>query len=229
MSDKKSEVENSVISAAFNAHEDLGDQMLGDKHLLSSQEKDGGPGTKILSKYEESEKNRENSFKDPMTGLLNRRGLLESYQLEKVTRQRMGGEGKVLLIGMDLIGLKKLNIELTAGGADEVVKNAAKHLKSSIRSSDLASRWGGDEFLLVLFGVSDEHAAETVGKINSNLPEHVHYNVGYKVVDVRSDPTEEISAIMNRMDEIKNLGEKDETGRSIGNGTVVDIAKIHNV
>lgn len=204
--------------AADKANKELGDV----PGLLSND-----AGTKILNKYEESEVNRDNSFKDPMTGLLNRRGLLEEYNLEEETRNRLSSNfGPNVFIALDLIGLKRLNNELTSKGADKVIKDAASTLQQQIRKTDLAGRWGGDEFLLILFGVNQDTATNTIQKILDNLPEHVNYNIGYKLVTPDNDPRSQMDQIMSQMDNIKHMGGVDESGRAVGNGVVVNIDSI---
>src|SRR3989344_3381524 len=144
MTDKQiNEISPLVRIAADKANQELG----GVKGLLSSD-----AGNSILSKYVESEVNRDNSFIDPMTGLFNRRGLLEEYKLQEATRKRLGATGDNVFIALDLIGLKKMNVELTYAGADKVIKEAATSLRKRVRENDPVGRWGGDEFLVLLSG-----------------------------------------------------------------------------
>jgi len=215
MTDKPlKEISPLVRIAADKAHQELGDV----KGLLSSK-----AGDLILSKYEESEDNRNNSFIDPLTGLLNRRGLVEEYKLEEATRERITAFGDNVLVALDLIGLKKLNVELSPEGADRVIKMATASLRDQVRKSDLAGRWGGDEFLLILFGANQETAISVIKKILANLPEHVHYNIGYKVFKQDTILELQMNEVMNHMEAIKLMGDVDKTGRPLGKGVVFDI------
>ncbi len=204
--------------AAEKSNKELGHS----KGLLSSEK----VGTSILDKYEESERNRDNSFKDPLTQLLNRRGLFEEYKLEESTRKRAGLEGKNVLIAMDLIGMKRMNAELSMEGADQVLMKMASTMKQQIRETDLAGRWGGDEFLLVLFGANEETAKNTIQEIIDNSPDGVQYNIGYQIIDQGGNPESLMKGIMSKLDYIKTLGLTDETGRATGEGVVVNVDNI---
>ena len=218
MSDRRSENTYLIQTAAEKANVALGNRKINKKHLLSTN-----TGSTILEKYEESETNRDNSFKDPLTGLLNRRGILEEFKLEVSTRERLGAVGGNVLIALDFIGLKKINVEKGMVYADTILKRSAESLKAQIRKTDLCGRWGGDEFLLVLFGANDESAKKTIESIIQNSPDNVHYNIGYQMIDSKASGEIVINEIMNRLDSIKNLGLTDATNRSAGTGVVVNL------
>ena len=226
MTDKVTEANSLVKIAAFKANQELGDLNASKgetkEKLLSTD-----AALPILNKYEESEIHRENSFRDPSTGLLNRRGLTEEYRVSMGARERAGLVGGNTLVALDLIGLKKLNTDLTPEGADRVVKNAAEHLQGHVRDSDLVGRWGGDEDLLVLFGIDKGNVETLIADINSDLPEHVRFNVGFAFIEPDSDIEESMYRVMNKMEEVKKIGGLDETGRALGNGVVVDINSLN--
>lgn len=220
MADRVTEVTGAMILAAENANKKFGDKIGPDgQHVLSGDEL----GTGILDLAEEAEINRENSYKDPLTGLLNRRGAVEEYKRSMHIRERVGLIEGNTLVALDLIGLKKLNNELTPEGADQVLKNAADSLTNGLRQTDLVIRWGGDEILLVLFGTSKEGALKVIDEINNNLPEHVHYNIGYREIGNVTDAEQEMNDIMKKMDEIKKIGGVDKDGRAVGNGVIADV------
>lgn len=91
------------------------------------------------------------SIRDPLTGLLNRRSLHQSLQ----EHQRLIGEtDAIFLVDIDLF--KQINdLEGHAAG-DEVLRTIAERLKRVCRDSDLVVRWGGEEFLIVLKHTSTE-------------------------------------------------------------------------
>lgn len=81
---------------------------------------------------------------DALTGLDNRRKL----EVELELRRKLGRPFCVLMI--DLNRFKEVNDQHGHAAGDEVLKQFASELRGVIRSTDLAGRWGGDEFMLVL-------------------------------------------------------------------------------
>lgn len=91
---------------------------------------------------------KEMSYKDPLTGLINRRKLLENLELECASYTRAQTNFAVLFL--DLNGFKRVNDEYGHNAGDEVIKTVAGRLKDLTRGSDYVSRLGGDEFVVVL-------------------------------------------------------------------------------
>jgi diguanylate cyclase (GGDEF)-like protein len=87
------------------------------------------------------------SQRDDLTGLYNRRtlGAVLSRQLERVQR---GAELSVMMIDLD--GFKAVNDQQGHDCGDALLREVAHALGSEIRSIDLAARYGGDEFVIVL-------------------------------------------------------------------------------
>ena len=84
---------------------------------------------------------------DPLTGLLNRKGLGDALQ-------RLAGEqGERLfplsLVFVDIDHFKRINDEHGHAVGDEVIRQLGERIRSHVQRSDLVTRWGGEEFLLV--------------------------------------------------------------------------------
>ena len=85
---------------------------------------------------------------DPLTGLYNRRFAEQRLRAEIARSERRGLSLLVVLVDLD--DFKQINDEHGHLAGDHVLKEFAKYLSRSTRGSDLAARWGGDEFILLL-------------------------------------------------------------------------------
>lgn len=85
---------------------------------------------------------------DPLTGLFNRRFAEERLKAEIARSERKGLA--LILVLMDLNDFKQINDNYGHPIGDLVLKEFAHRLNQSTRGSDLAVRWGGDEFMMLL-------------------------------------------------------------------------------
>ena len=96
---------------------------------------------------------------DPLTGLANRRAFASALQRSFSEAMRYGRE--LALVMIDLDGFKQLNDTMGHQQGDVMLQRAAKVLMDNCRRSDVAARFGGDEFVLML-PQADEPTAVTV-------------------------------------------------------------------
>jgi diguanylate cyclase (GGDEF)-like protein len=89
---------------------------------------------------------------DELTGLLNRRGFLGVFARAHAAAKR-GGPGGVVVV-CDLDGFKKVNDRLGHAQGDELLRQLGAILRRKTRKLDAAARVGGDEFALMLVGVT---------------------------------------------------------------------------
>jgi diguanylate cyclase (GGDEF)-like protein/PAS domain S-box-containing protein len=108
------------------------------------------------------------AFHDPVTNLANRALFVERVR-HAVPRGRREGS-RLAVIFMDLDDFKTINDSLGHAAGDSVLLEIAKRLDGSIRPSDTAARFGGDEFAVLLEDVgSAQDAADTAERILESL------------------------------------------------------------
>lgn len=89
---------------------------------------------------------------DPLTNALNR----HAFNTLFVDRAPAQASGSVVLVDID--NLKQLNDTRGHGAGDQAIRDAARVIRHALRADDLVFRWGGDEFLAILFGMSERDA-----------------------------------------------------------------------
>lgn len=85
---------------------------------------------------------------DELTGLANRRDMHHRLTLELSRYQRSGHHFSVILIDLDLF--KRINDTFSHDAGDTVLRQFARLMQTVVRQSDVCSRWGGEEFLILL-------------------------------------------------------------------------------
>jgi len=137
------------------------------------------------------------AIKDEMTGLYNKRFfefIIDKYKNEDLD---MG------IIFIDLNNFKQLNDTYGHLFGDKVIIEVAKIIKSSIRDVDYAFRFGGDEYVVVLFASNEilEKVAKRIeNKINSTELEDIKFSaaVGYAHYPTDSDSLEKVIDIADK-------------------------------
>lgn len=87
------------------------------------------------------------SLTDPLTGVANRRHILEL--LDQELTQRRKPDSYLGLVMLDIDHFKKINDEHGHQTGDKVLASAAKALKSCLRQKDQIGRYGGEEFIII--------------------------------------------------------------------------------
>ena len=97
---------------------------------------------------------RKQSLLDPLTQILNRRGIANNLSLRLNEMQRYKRPVGILFIDID--HFKAVNDQHGHDIGDEVLKMVADTLSSNTRSFDLIGRWGGEEFITIIVNVNSE-------------------------------------------------------------------------
>lgn len=110
---------------------------------------------------------REQATRDPLTGLYNRRFFSDSLEREMARSLR---EGEVLsLVMIDVDWFKRVNDSWGHQVGDEVLKMLASLVQSQLRASDVPCRYGGEEFLILLPGMSAQAAQERAEHLRASF------------------------------------------------------------
>ena len=136
------------------AHE----QVLPDGHCIHVLERATPEGGWVITYHDVTDLRRANeeiehlAFYDPLTGLPNRRLLLDRLGRAPVLSQRSGKVGALLFLDLD--HFKDLNDTLGHEVGDELLQAVAQRLLANVRVADTVARLGGDEFVVMLRDLS---------------------------------------------------------------------------
>ena len=106
---------------------------------------------------------------DGLTGLANRRAATDALHAEAARAERL--QTPLTIVLADLDGFKEVNDEYGHAVGDVVLRVFADVLRQTVRESDVAGRWGGEEFLLLLPGADEDGAVQLAERIRIGLAE----------------------------------------------------------
>ena len=176
---------------------------------------------------------RNSSLKDDLTGLFNRRGLLKQAApyFDFARRQKE----TLLLLFIDLDGMKRINDEFGHNEGDNALINTAAILNRSFRSSDIIARLGGDEFTVL---VTDLHAnkEEAIARLNENLKAHngsekrghkLAFSIGVATLEPErmtcfEELLEQADQAMYEQKRMKRYRAAERTQKQLGNSAAVE-------
>jgi len=106
---------------------------------------------------------------DGLTGIANRRGCEDALAHEIARSDRM--VAPFTLVVADLDDFKQINDRYGHDAGDDVLREFASVLRQTLRESDLAGRWGGEEFVLLLPGTDEQGGTQLAERVRSTLRE----------------------------------------------------------
>ncbi|MBN3765558.1 GGDEF domain-containing protein [Burkholderia sp. Ac-20365] len=107
------------------------------------------------------------SFMDPLTGLLNRRAFLSVHQQERDRTLRTGGLLSFLLIDLD--HFKRVNDTYGHATGDRILTDFAKRVADMLPESGHVARWGGEEFAVLLPRAHPDEARDHAERIRERI------------------------------------------------------------
>jgi len=110
---------------------------------------------------------RTRAFRDPLTGLFNRRYMEETLEREILRVKRRGQPLGVIMVDLDF--LKPINDSLGHEAGDQVISALGHFLQTHIRQEDVACRYGGDEFTLIMPEASAKIACQRAEELRLGL------------------------------------------------------------
>ena len=147
----------------------------------------GRASMKQCAPYQErrAEESQREAATDLLTGLATFR-VLRDRLTQEVERSKRSGE-KFTVLFMDLDRLKEINDAYGHEAGNEVLKAVAQEIRAAVRASDLAARYGGDEFVVILTRTElngGERVAEALREGIENVGRRLGYPLGAVTVSV---------------------------------------------
>lgn len=169
-----------------------------------------------------TEKEAEDSLKaksdtDYLTGIANRRSLMEKSTAAFIRAREEKRNLSILM--MDIDHFKSINDSYGHGSGDQVLKAFAELIKDTVRESDILGRYGGEEFMVALPNTGGKDAVAIAERIRKNMKhknfdfeeETVHISVSIGVASIDED-TRTLAELIERAD--KALYEAKSKGRN---------------
>lgn len=170
----------------------------------------------------ESDMFLDDSERDKLTDLKNRVGFHNDYRLKwgKILN-RKGDDKRVSIIMCDIDFFKKVNDTYGHNAGDAMLKHVAGILTASIRESDGAYRWGGEEFILIIPGSNIQGAADIAERIRRNIMTSVCSFEGTDIKATMSFGCAELSPELDAEENIKIADERLYRAKEGGRNRVI--------
>ncbi|MDX6373978.1 MAG: hypothetical protein QOD98_2966, partial [Nocardioidaceae bacterium] len=160
--------------------------------------------------------------RDPLTGLVNRRGWEETLQAEMSRAKRSRAPLSMLMLDLD--GLKAFNDTHGHQAGDALIAAAARAWESRLRPTDVLARFGGDEFAALLPGCDETTALRVAEALLQGLPPGASCTAGI----AEWDGTETGAALVSRADAALYDGKRAGGGRAVHATGTIPAQRVHS-
>ena len=124
-------------------------------------------GLVVMTKERADERNRVLAMQDELTGLTNRRSILGTLEQQLAMARRNGQPLSLLMLDLD--HFKRVNDSFGHLAGDAVLRQVAAGIASRLRAQDVAGRYGGEEFLVILPGTTVDGAVQLAEKLRTSI------------------------------------------------------------
>lgn len=154
---------------------------------------------------------------DQLTGVLNRRGMDEAFSTE-IARYRRNGESLSVAL-LDIDNFKSLNDQHGHAAGDTALKHLAGVVKRTVRPTDIVTRMGGEEFVVILPNTNLEEAVTTMSRLQRALTKEYFLGNNQKLLITFSagvalfQEEDDVTSILLRADQAMYLAKKSGKNR----------------
>jgi len=149
------------------------------------------------------------AYLDPLTGVLNRRALME--RIEGEINRAVRGSAPLSLIFTDIDHFKQINDGYGHQAGDLVLRHFTEQLSGAARSYDFVGRYGGEEFMVCLSGANDHQAKLVAERMRKRVEEmtimltkntqSIRITASFGVASYELESEESVDSLIGRADE----------------------------
>jgi diguanylate cyclase (GGDEF)-like protein len=160
-------------------------------------------GYRLIDNHEKlTEKIKRLSEEDYLTKLHNRRKIHEILESEISRSKRYNSTFAIVLLDID--NFKNTNDKFGHNAGDQVLVQISSIIRKTIRESDIASRWGGEEFLVFCPHTNIDGAFSLAEKLRNSIEKNEFGEVGYKTSSfgvAQIEHADTVQSLIQRADE----------------------------